>query len=144
MPVTGDFGKLEKLITGSKGLGKKTLRAVNAAYALNLQYRTDRCFTGSRDPYGTAWLPITHRIGQPLMDKGPLKNSVTGQYRVTAESVTISSNVVYAATHNYGRGPIPKRQFLPDEARGLPPSYRKDLEDTVRAVLVDEMGGGNP
>ncbi len=141
MPVSGDYARLDRLISGGRGLNRGLLSTVNQAFALSLQYRTDRCFTDSKTPYGESWEPGKSRAGQLLMDTGRLKNSVT-RTRATAEAVTISSNVEYAATHNYGRGPIPQRQFLPDKDRGLPPLYRRDLEDTVTEALKAMLGGG--
>ena len=52
---------------------------------------------------------------KPLRDKGLLLASVTpGRMATTIGPLTLSagSGLIYAATHNFGRGPIPQRQFL--------------------------------
>ena len=78
-------------------------RAVHADTMLN--------FKRGVEPDGTAWLPISHRQGQPLRDTGRLQRSISWQ--ATDDKATIGTNVVYARAHNYGvPGRLPQRQFL--------------------------------
>ena len=53
--------------------------------------------------------------GKILQDNGPLKASVTANAaikRITAQKMEYGTNLVYAATHQFGRGRIPARPFL--------------------------------
>lgn len=52
-----------------------------------------------------------HAFGQkPLIATGRLMRSIT--YRATNAFAEVGTNLVYAATHQFGRGPIPARPFL--------------------------------
>lgn len=200
MSVRGDYAKLERLIAGTGDMARSYRRQVLEAFALDLQYRTDKCFKTGTSPYGEKWKALSHpskrrRGGVPLSDTGRLKNSIAGQVpRVTTQGLSISSNVVYAGVHNFGGtvrhgrrtnlhnpttgrflkktlkstsqgsnqrtvthfsregtketnqhvrvsftpahdAKVPQRQFLPDEARGLPAEYAQDLTKTAKAVL---------
>lgn len=57
-----------------------------------------------------AWVPLKYRKGKALQDTGRLRNSITP--RNTKDEAVVGTNVIYAATHNYGRGAIPQRKFL--------------------------------
>jgi phage virion morphogenesis protein len=57
-------------------------------------------FRQSQDPYGRPWAPLKSRKGQPLKDTGRLAASITDQ--VTDDSVTVGTNVQYAAPHQFG------------------------------------------
>lgn len=46
------------------------------------------------------WAPLKYRKGQPLRDTGRLMNSISGQ--VVGDKGLVTTNVVYAGTHNYG------------------------------------------
>jgi phage virion morphogenesis protein len=56
------------------------------------------------------WAPLKHRSGKPLIDTGRLRNSITA--RSDSDSAEVGTNVIYAATHQFGRGAIPARPFL--------------------------------
>lgn len=62
----------------------------------------------------TKWKRVQRRRkrggNKPLVDTGRLANSIT--YESSPHGVDVGTNVVYAATHNFGRGPIPQREFL--------------------------------
>lgn len=68
-------------------------------------------FTDERGPT-RKWKAITYRKGRILQDHGDLRLSIN--YGYDNKGATIGSNLVYAATHNYGdkkRG-IHRRRFL--------------------------------
>jgi phage gpG-like protein len=99
--LVGDFGKLaeltRKMAEVSSGAFKRTLFA-NLAEEGVTQLKMG--FRGERDPYGAPWRPIKHRSGRILQDTGRLRNSFTA--RPTSSGFAVSSNVVYAAAHQYG------------------------------------------
>lgn len=70
------------------------------AIGADIQRRVKLGFRSSTDPWGVPWKPIKHRKGQPLVDTGRLRNSIT--YRSTADSVIVGTNVEYAAIQHFG------------------------------------------
>lgn len=53
---------------------------------------------------------------KPLIDTARLRQSITT--RVTKNEIFVGTNVVYAATHQFGRGYIVDRPFLPFRSTG--------------------------
>jgi len=113
-------------------------------------------FATSTDPYGTPWLPLKMRAGQPLRDTARLMNSIT--HVADNEGVEVGTNVAYAATHQFGatitpkvapwlvfQGPsgtvftkqvtVPARPFLPTPEKGIPASWAQTIFDAIRARL---------
>ena len=80
------------------------------------------CFDKEQSPDGQKWQPLSparvkqrmkkHKTGSMkiLQDTGELRRSV--RYEATNQRVAIGSKLVYAATHQFGRGNIPARPFL--------------------------------
>lgn len=66
---------------------------------------------------------------------GHLLDSI--QFVVEGDDVLIGSNMVYAATHQFGRGAIPKREFL-----GLSEQNADDIEQLTAEFLDDVLVGG--
>lgn len=119
-------------------------------------------FKDSRDPLGTAWkrlskVTATRRkggAGQPLLDTGRLRNSIT--YRATGNSVEVGTNVKYATTHQFGAaqgafgrtrrggpipwGHIPARPFMPITDNGkvwLPAAWQEAVIDILQRRLME-------
>lgn len=57
-------------------------------------------FRSSTDPYGLPWLAPVLRKGQPLLDTGRLRNSVSS--RVIGQEVEVGTNLIYAPIHQFG------------------------------------------
>ena len=98
-------------------------------------------FIGSESPDGESWQEIqTRRKSKgvlrkagdpPLRDNGNLMDSIS--YAVNGTVLTIGSDSIYAATHQYGdkKRSIPARPFLP--LNGLLPSgWESDIEDVLQ------------
>jgi phage gpG-like protein len=103
--VTGDFGALRNLVVtlsglstfaeeGKRRLGEEGIRQIHDEFAK------------SRDPYDRTWKPA-FRGGQTLLDTGRLRASFSSQ--PTAPGFQISTNVKYAAIHQYGGVIRPKK-----------------------------------
>ena len=109
-------------------------------------------FAQERDPYGTPWKPlspvtIAMRRGSGgariLQDSRRLYNSISAQVR--GNGVAIGTNVIYAATQQFGRAsnrmfgrasaPIPARPFLPWKNANAAPELPKDWLDDVTNIL---------
>ena len=110
--------------------------------AFQLETNVKLGFDRSTDPYGRPWLPPKVREGgQPLVDKGHLRDSMTHQ--VNGDSVAVGTNLEYARIQNFGgtikpvnaqalrffvgnqavfvgQVTIPPRPFFPNATEGLP------------------------
>lgn len=57
-------------------------------------------FRTSTDPWGKQWKPLKRRKGQPLVDTGRLRSSIS--YHAISGSVAVGTNVSYAPYHQFG------------------------------------------
>lgn len=57
-------------------------------------------FRSSLDPYGMPWLAPVLRQGQPLVDTGRLRSSISS--RVEGQEVVVGTNLIYAPIHQFG------------------------------------------
>lgn len=113
------------------------------------------------DPWGTPWLPLKIRKGQPLRDTGRLQRSVS--FTATDEGVSVGTNLRQAALQQFGgtivpvkakrlvfKGPagtvifakkvvVPARPFMPLRRFGappaLPPEWSVAASGAIRAYL---------
>lgn len=92
-----------------------------------------------RSPDGAPWAPWStdyaktrHGGHSLLMDEGHLGDAI--QYIVSGDEVAVGSNLVYHATHQYGRGPIPARPQL-----GLSAANERDIQELVGDFIEDLM-----
>lgn len=88
-------------------------------------------FEAGDGPDGRPWAPV-QRGGQPLVDTGRLLASITSNADRT--SVEVGSNLIYAATHQFGRDAIPPRPFL-----GLSVDDGREVEAIVEDWLRGAM-----
>lgn len=132
--------KLQSLIHGIEKLASAKLRReairVLGEEALS---RVQDYFQRSAGPYGEQWAPPRHRPGgMPLVDTARLRNSL--RTRAANAGFRITSNVAYAAIHNYGGPNMPKRQYLPDRARGTPPDWKRAFASLLTMMRDDALG----
>ncbi len=97
--------------------------------AADIKQLIDDSFEHSRSPMGDAFQPLSpitvarRRVGQgdgpakPLIDTSRLRNSITSF--PVPKGVRFGTNTIYAATHQWGRGRIPARPFLPIEGNAF-------------------------
>ncbi len=99
-------------------------------------------FVDSMSPYGEPWLPIKYRDGQPLVDTGRLRDSIT--YQASDDGVEVGTNVVYAAIHQFGgmagRGQkvhIPARPYMPvrNNSVDLPDDWKTEILIIVKSYI---------
>lgn len=103
-------------------------------------------FTSSATPDGSSWPARKVRgDGHPLlMDTGKLLQAATGGGPGQMETIQgrevalgVSGQVVpYAATHNFGRGNIPAREWA-----GLKPEHQAACEQIIADGLMAEVFG---
>ena len=149
--VTDAFNRLQAL--------GQDVSPVLEAIGRQLETNVKLGFDASQDPYGNPWEPLKVREGgQPLVDKGHLRDSIT--HAVDGNSAVVGTNLEYARLQNFGgtvkpvnakalrffvgnravivgEVTIPPRPFFPNEAEGLP----GDWTDDVVAVISNAIQG---
>ncbi len=118
-------------------------------------------FKFSKSPWGETWEPLKLRSGQPLRDKGHLRDSIVPAYG--PDYVDIGTNHVGAKVHQFGatirpvrakalrffaegsnipifrqQVTIPARPYLPLDNSGnlvLPATWEKSFLSTIRAAI---------
>jgi phage virion morphogenesis protein len=121
--------------------------AIGAEVESQVRRRID---TEKRAPDGAAWEPWSRNYAKTrgpqhslLVGEGHLRDSITRDIRGRGSNasqivreIEVGSNLVYAATHQHGRGPIPARPFL-----GLSSNDEEDVlavvDDFVRESMRD-------
>lgn len=117
--------QLQALAEKVKKLGPNNqhIRAGLQEVAALWENRIKSNFRRSVNPYGEKWADIKHRQGQPLIDTGMLRNSISGEVR--GLSIVLGSPLEYADTHQNGIK-VKQRMFLPSKERGLPDKWRNE------------------
>lgn len=146
MGVRGDFAAASRLSSRLRRAGGRAVTDVVKAVAAEAQDLVAEGFRRSTAPSGAPWRPLAQARarnrrrgdrGKPLVDTGRLRASVTTRPRIDATGFTITADPIYAATHQYGRGAIPARPFLPIPT--LPPAWRRAFnraaEEAIEALL---------
>ena len=100
-------------------------------------------FERGEDPDGNAWAPSIRALeqgGQTLVDTSQLRGSIT--HEAARDSVTVGTNVIYAAIHQLGgkagRGKkvtIPERAFL-----GINDDDAAEIGDILAEHLAEAFG----
>jgi len=96
--------RLERLEKAGRTISKPMKEAVIIGYRNIIQH-----FRKEEGPNGK-WKPLKHRKGKILQDTGRLRMSIN--FRGSGNTGYLGTNVIYAATHQFGRGKIPARPFL--------------------------------
>jgi phage gpG-like protein len=98
----GDTKRLRGLLNGLGALQTPAfLRQLNAQLAEEARAQVVESFERGVDPYDRPWLPNRFRGGETLRDTGRLLSSIAPS-QVTADGFRLSTNVKYAAIHQYG------------------------------------------
>ncbi|ADD28714.1 phage virion morphogenesis protein [Meiothermus ruber] len=166
MALTGAFRKLDRLIRFTdrlrqpqfaEGLAKNLGQA-----ALN---QIDESFAGQKDPWDRPWKPSARAEatgGQTLRKTARLQRSMTSKsaLQTEPEGFEVGTNVVYAATHQYGatitpqqkkalrfkmgqrwvqaqKVQIPARPFIPEPE--LSPRWERAFEEAAEAYFQQEV-----
>ena len=123
--LVADTKQLQALAAKVKKLGPNSphIRAGLQEVAALWENRIKSNFRKSVNPYGEKWADIKHRQGQPLIDTGMLRNSISGEVR--GLSIVLGSPLEYADTHQNGIK-VKQRMFLPSKERGLPDKWKNE------------------
>lgn len=138
--VKGDFEGLRDLKRRIAGVEKPNFRRqLVKGLAEEARTQVHVGFQRAEDPEGVAWKPLRSRDGQPLRDTGRLLNSIA--VHAFPSGFTLSTQVKYAATHQYGATIRAKNPTLSFGGAG------SDGQDTVTAgkpMLRFRVGGARP
>jgi phage gpG-like protein len=140
MSLTGDFGRLDRLVSGVGDLAVPAFRRkVLAASAPVLGALVRAGFGASMSPAGARWKRLArprHRSrpnkGGPLYDAGNLREQATG-VSVIGDGLLIFVTAPGAVVHQYGGRFIPARPYLP--RRTLPASWLAGINLAATQVL---------
>lgn len=152
-------GALAKLKALDKATGN--MQPVYATIGRVLVNRIRLCFKLGIDPWGSPWAALKMRKGQPLVNTGGLRSSITAQ--ADGDGVTVGTTKRQAKVHQFGAtivpvkakrlvfpGPngalifakkvtIPARPYLPLRRAGatvaLPPSWSVLVVNALRTYL---------
>lgn len=80
-----------------------------------LKQSVEQRFREQVDPNRNPWISLSRstekkRNKKILTESKRLRRSIV--YRASRDQLELGTNVIYAATHQFGRGPIPARPFL--------------------------------
>ncbi|HET8898099.1 MAG TPA: phage virion morphogenesis protein [Rhodanobacteraceae bacterium] len=97
-------------------------------------------------PDGIPWMALSDKYAKTKAGKRPGKRILEFDGHLLGDRLTtqvvgnellIGTFAPYAATHQFGRGPIPARPYL-----GLSPEDVADVDETVRLHLRDAFDAG--
>jgi phage gpG-like protein len=109
MGLTGDFDKLTALVQRLQSLGPAKA-ALLKQLAEEAHTQVSEGFAAGRAPDGSSWAPLQSRAGQPLLDTGRLRSSIT--YAIMESGFSLGTAVVYAPVHQFGATIRPKNGGL--------------------------------
>lgn len=115
---------------------EKVARAVSKDLGDTAHGLTMECFERERDPNGVAWKKLARPTPRKILqDTKRLIRSI--EPRSSARGFELSTDVEYAAIHNYGGyavgRPIPKRQYIPSGS--LSSRWTKAFQDAAAKAL---------
>lgn len=141
MSVDANLDAFKSMAVRLQTLGSETLKSAMKECAETALDFVAESFEKGTDPYGAKW-PQSARArkqsGQTLVDDGILRNSFTD--KISADSFTVTSNVKYAAIHQFG-GEIqqkPRLQTLRFNKKGrFVKKTAKRIARTVTTTIGD-------
>lgn len=139
--ITIDTSELDRLQASVRLLadGVRDTSTLMPRLGKYLLRSTQERFKTQTDPDGSPWEALKPRTlarkkrnkDKVLTLRGLLRSKL--QYQVTGPGkVEVGSNLIYAATHQYGRGGIPARPFL-----GLSATDREEIAAIVTDWAAD-------
>lgn len=134
---TGLQAKIRALLKA--GQSRKMFSTIGTTVA----NRVRLCFKLGIDPWGSPWAALKLRKGQPLVDTGLLRRSITA--KANNSGVTIGTNRRHARVHQFGATIVPK----PENKSGLlvfrggdgKPIFARQVEVPQRAFLPKRRPG---
>ncbi|MCL1960897.1 MAG: phage virion morphogenesis protein [Desulfovibrionaceae bacterium] len=139
--ITVNISALQPLQAKLRGLAGMDTRALMPRLGEYLLRSTQERFKTETGPDGIHWAalkPKTLKYKKKNRDKiltlsGALQSRWL-HYEATATQAVIYNNAIYAATHQFGRGPIPARPFL-----GISHQDAQEINAITRDWLEEQL-----
>jgi hypothetical protein len=130
MRLVGNPSDLEQVATKIRGLGGAASKiAAKAAPAIRRVQVSQ--IGGSQTPYGEPWAP--------LVDGGSADPAIASRVDVHAEGASVVAETdAVAGYHHSGTSRMVARPILPSEARGIPDTWRRELDTAADAVMGEK------
>jgi len=103
-----------------------------------LQNSIEQSFEDEKSPFGQAWTPSKKDQGKTLTASATLSSSFTVDANRT--SVSVGTNLVYAAVHQFG-GRAGRNRSITLPARPFLPVQNGELEEGVRGDILEYLRG---
>ena len=144
-------GVIDKLAAIATGTGPGPLLSPRGTRATSDWFRNAfaedirKNFEGSHDPQGVAWKPLVYRVGKPLILSGlmmatAIAKAKEAQWTGSAILIPRMTAPPYWASHQYGTGRIPKREFWGISPKLMAELGRRAADDYAEFLLE---GGRN-
>lgn len=139
--ITIDYDDREVLDALSRLAGHvDDLSPVMAEIGEYLAEQTKQRFDQGIAPDGSPWAPLSPRYAkrkpkhktEPLLLSEVLRDTI--RYQAGRQSVEVGTDRIYAATHQFGRGPIPARPFL-----GISHDDQTEILQILRDYISDAL-----
>lgn len=142
MSVTLDTSELDGLLHRLYALADPPLDDLLEQLGADLEAGVRKRLSVTKtDPSGAAWTPWSPGYAARRPNKGGLLD-LEGQlidsiaFELEDGAVAVGSPMVYAMTHQAGRGPIPERAFL-----GISDEDAANIQATTQAWMSRLLGG---
>lgn len=136
--INVDDAEAERTLTRLQSIGRRG-RDLHQAIGSTLLTLIALGFKMGRDPYGAVWAKLQLRSGQPLVDTGRLRSSITVQ--ADATSVTVGTNLIYAALHQFGGTIVPVKARILAWRVGGRPFFAQSITVPARKFLPLSSSG---
>lgn len=122
-----------------EALGKRTADKQGLATTLSRTLLTliRGGFDAGVSPSGTRWQPLKIRVGgDPLVDTGSLRDSITATVRAAGEEIDLSTDKIQANVQQFGATIRPKNGgYLVFMGRGGHPIFAKEVTIPARPYM---------
>lgn len=145
MPLEIDFTDLDKTLKQLENNIQSFYKTALKLAANTLLNLSDDAFSNPSariKPWPARKKETPKSLGKGLLvDTGILKNSLRKKYDPTTGEIGVKSHTPYALTHQFGRGPIPARPFVPITNDGsLTPHAQHEIQDEIKTTFENYFG----
>ena len=139
MQITIEVKGIHEAISHLQKLGKtaKNLTPIHRQIGNILQNSIEESFESEASPFGEGWKKSKKPSGKTLTDSGTLSSSFTTDADSTG--VSVGTNLVYAAVHQFGGQAGRKRSVTLPARPFLPVSNSGELEKGVRGEIMEYL-----
>ena len=139
MHIAIEVQGISEAIAHLQKIGKtaKNLTPLHRHIGNILQNSIEQSFESEASPFGKSWIPSKKTEGKTLTKSGDLSGGFTTDADSTG--VSVGTNLVYAAIHQFGGQAGRKRSVTLPARPFLPVSNSGELEKGVRAEIMEYL-----